>query len=96
MNHTVRPGGAGDILLLETGDMVAADGRLLEVYGLTVNESSLTGESLGVEKHTGAVKAREEPWHWPDRTNMVFSGSLVTSRPCRGSGHSHRNEHGNR
>ena len=33
----------GDILLLETGDMVAADGRLLEVYGLTVNESSLTG-----------------------------------------------------
>ena len=44
----------GDILLLETGDMVAADGRLLEVYGLTVNESSLTGESLGVgETHRG-------------------------------------------
>ena len=69
----------GDILLLETGDMVAADGRLLEVYGLTVNESSLTGESLGVEKHTGAVKAREGTVALADRTNMVFSGSLVTS-----------------
>ena len=69
----------GDILLLETGDMVAADGRLLEVYGLTVNESSLTGESLGVEKHTGAVKAREGTLALADRTNMVFSGSLVTS-----------------
>jgi len=69
----------GDILLLETGDMLAADGRLLEVYGLTVNESSLTGESLGVEKHTGAVKAREGTVALADRTNMVFSGSLVTS-----------------
>ena len=69
----------GDILLLETGDMVAADGRLLEVYGLSVNESSLTGESLGVEKHTGAVKAREGTVALADRTNMVFSGSLVTS-----------------
>ena len=69
----------GDILLLETGDMVAADGRLLEVYGLTVNESSLTGESRGVEKHTGAVKAREGTVALADRTNMVFSGSLVTS-----------------
>ena len=69
----------GDILLLETGDMVAADGRLLEVYGLSGNESSLTGESLGVEKHTGAVKAREGTVALADRTNMVFSGSLVTS-----------------
>ena len=69
----------GDILLLETGDMVAADGRLLEVYGLTVNESSLTGESLGVEKHTGAVRAKDGAVALADRTNMVFSGSLVTS-----------------
>ncbi len=69
----------GDILLLETGDMVAADGRLLEVYGLTVNESSLTGESLGVEKHTGAVRTKDGAVALADRTNMVFSGSLVTS-----------------
>lgn len=69
----------GDILLLETGDMVAADGRLLEVYGLAVNESSLTGESLSVEKHTRVLAAREGTVALADRTNMVFSGSLVTS-----------------
>lgn len=69
----------GDILMLETGDMVAADGRLLEVYGLTVNESSLTGESLGVEKHTRPVNSKEGTVALADRTNMVFSGSLVTS-----------------
>ena len=67
----------GDILLLETGDMVAADGRLLEVYGLTVNEP-LTGESWGW-RNTPAVKAREGTVALADRTNMVFSGSLVTS-----------------
>ena len=49
----------GDILMMETGDLVAADGRLLEVHGFTVNESSLTGESLSVEKHTKAIKGRE-------------------------------------
>lgn len=45
----------GDILLLEAGDMVAADGRLLETYSLLVNESSLTGESINVEKKTGKI-----------------------------------------
>ena len=58
---------------------VAADGRLLEVHGFTVNESSLTGESLSVEKHTKAIKGRESAVALADRTNMVFSGSLVTS-----------------
>ncbi len=69
----------GDILVLETGDLVAADGRLLEVNGLAVNESSLTGESLSVEKHRGGLRAQEETTALADRTNMVFSGSLVTS-----------------
>lgn len=69
----------GDILTLETGDLVAADGRLLEIYGLAVNESSLTGESLSVEKHTGSLPVREKTVALADRTNMVFSGSLVTS-----------------
>ena len=69
----------GDILMMETGDLVAADGRLLEVHGFTVNESSLTGESLSVEKHTKAIKGRESAVALADRTNMVFSGSLVTS-----------------
>lgn len=45
----------GDLLLLEAGDLVAADARLIEVYGLQVNESSLTGESLNVDKHEAAL-----------------------------------------
>ena len=40
----------GDILLLEAGDYVSADGRILECYSLQINESSLTGESLSVDK----------------------------------------------
>ena len=70
----------GDILLLETGDLIPADGRLLEVYGLTVNESSLTGESLNVEKR--AERLRENSGHpvpVGDRVNMIFSSALVTS-----------------
>ena len=70
----------GDILLLETGDLIPADGRLLEVYGLTVNESSLTGESLNVEKR--AERLREREGHSVpvgDRVNMVFASALVTS-----------------
>lgn len=67
----------GDILLLEAGDMVAADGRILENHSLLVNESSLTGESLNVEKRTG--KIREEKVPLADQANMVFSGSLVAS-----------------
>lgn len=69
----------GDILLLETGDLVAADGRLLEVHGFAVNESSLTGESLSVEKHTRGIRGKEGSVALADRTNMVFSGSLVAS-----------------
>lgn len=77
----------GDLLLLETGDMSAADGRLLEVHGLTVNESSLTGESLSVEKQRGIVKpgqingpaAEQTAVPAADQTNMIFAGSLVTS-----------------
>ncbi len=67
----------GDILLLEAGDMVAADGRILENYSLLVNESSLTGESVNVEKKTGEI--REEKVPLAEQMNMVFSGSLVAS-----------------
>ena len=42
----------GDILFLEAGDLIAADGRVIENYSLQVNESSLTGESLSVDKNT--------------------------------------------
>lgn len=67
----------GDILLLEAGDMVAADGRMLENYSLLVNESSLTGESINVEKKTGRI--REEKVPLAEQNNMVFSGSLVAA-----------------
>lgn len=65
----------GDILLLEAGDMVAADARILNNYSLQVNESSLTGESTNVDKTQGVI---EDPVPLADRTNMVYSGSLVT------------------
>ena len=65
----------GDILLLEAGDMVVADGRILNNYSLQVNESSLTGESTNVDKEEGTLDT-EAPL--ADRTNMVYSGSLVT------------------
>ncbi len=66
----------GDILLLEAGDLVVADGRILENYSLQVNESSLTGESTNVEKQSGAI--RQGQTALADQVNMVFSSSLVT------------------
>ena len=66
----------GDIVELEAGDMVVADGRILENYSLKVNESSLTGESEGVEKTADVIPGDEVALG--DRKNMVFSGSLVT------------------
>lgn len=65
----------GDIVLLEAGDMVVADGRIIENYSLKVNESSLTGESEGVEKHIEVIQQEKVPLG--DQKNMVFSGSLV-------------------
>lgn len=65
----------GDVILLEAGDMVPADGRLTENASLKINESALTGESLAVEKSTAAIL---EDVPLGDRTNMLFSGSFVT------------------
>lgn len=65
----------GDLLLLEAGDLVAADGRIIHNYSLQVNESSLTGESTNVDKTEGIIEG-EVPL--ADRTNMVYSSSLVT------------------
>ena len=65
----------GDVILLEAGDMVPADGRLIENASLKINESALTGESLAVEKSTAAIS---EDVPLGDRTNMLFSGSFVT------------------
>ncbi len=65
----------GDIIVLEAGDLIVADGRIINNYSLQVNESSLTGESTNVDKNDETISG-EVPL--ADRTNMVFSGSLVT------------------
>lgn len=65
----------GDIIVLETGDRVPTDARLIEVSNLKVNEAMLTGESMSVDKHTEA---------WPDdtpvaeRKNMVYMSTIIT------------------
>lgn len=65
----------GDILLLEAGDLTAADGRIIKSHSLQVNESSLTGESTNVEKAEDTLTGE---CALGDRKNMVYSGSLVT------------------
>ena len=65
----------GDMVSYEAGDMVVADGRILENFSLQVNESSLTGESVNVDKSDAVIK---EELALADRINMVYSGSLVT------------------
>ena len=65
----------GDIVILEAGDMIVADGRILHNYSLQVNESSLTGESTNVEKSDAVLEGDAA---LADRVNMVYSGSLVT------------------
>ena len=67
----------GDILLIEAGNVVAADGRLLEAAALQVNESALTGESLSVLKSTERLENPELPLG--DRVNMLYSGSTVSN-----------------
>lgn len=66
----------GDIVILETGDYVPADIRLIEAVNLKVQESSLTGESVPVEKYTNIIT--QENVGIGDRTNMLFSSSLIT------------------
>ena len=65
----------GDEVMLEAGDYVPADGRILQNESLKIDESALTGESLGVEKSDEVIYG-EVPLG--DQTNMVFSGSFVT------------------
>lgn len=66
----------GDIVYLEAGDIVPADGRVIENFSLMVNESSLTGESESVGKTDEVITDENIPLG--DQKNMVFSGSLVT------------------
>ena len=66
----------GDLILLEAGDFVPADARLLHSSSLKVEESALTGESVPAEKDAGAQVPEEAPIG--DRLNMVYSGCSVT------------------
>ena len=66
----------GDILLLETGALVPADGRILSESELSIDESPLTGESVPVEKDAAPL---EEDTQVADRRNMVFKGTAITN-----------------
>ena len=70
----------GDIIILEEGKSVPADARLLEVKNLSVNESSLTGESVPVSKETEAI---EEEVSLADRKNMIYKGTHVSRGTCK-------------
>lgn len=72
----------GDIVLLEAGNMVTSDIRLLEINSLQVNEASLTGESNAIDKTTAVLEEKNLPLG--DRTNMVFKGTQVTSGRGKG------------
>ena len=65
----------GDVMLLETGDKIPADARIVEVHSLRCDEAPLTGESVPVGKHAHALSA-DAPVN--DRKNMVFTGTTVT------------------
>jgi len=71
----------GDIVLLEAGDKIPADLRLLTSHGLSVQEAILTGESVPVEKHTQPVA---ENAALGDRTSMAYSGTLIASGQGKG------------
>ncbi|WP_270598444.1 HAD-IC family P-type ATPase [Enterococcus asini] len=64
----------GDVLLLHSGDILPADVRLLEAHDLLVEEAALTGESLPIEKSTGALTSSLP---LGDRVNMAFSGTQI-------------------
>jgi Ca2+-transporting ATPase len=66
----------GDVVLLKTGQRVPADARLLETFGLEVDEASLTGESLPVAKDASAVLPVDT--RIPEQRNMLFAGTIVT------------------
>jgi Ca2+-transporting ATPase len=72
----------GDVLPLRAGARVPADVRLLETYGMRVDESALTGESVPVDKDADAVLAPDE--QLGDRSNLAFAGTTVAAGRARG------------
>jgi len=72
----------GDIVLLEAGDIITADMRLIEACHLAVDESALTGESLPVDKFTSKIES--ENVILAEKTNMIFKGTFVTRGSAKG------------
>ncbi|HSR01793.1 MAG TPA: HAD-IC family P-type ATPase, partial [Methylophilaceae bacterium] len=72
----------GDIVLLEAGNVVPADFRLIEAVQLKVDESSLTGESVAIEKQTQALMSKDAPIG--DKTCLAYKGTIVTYGRGRG------------
>lgn len=72
----------GDIVVLEEGDRIPSDLRLLETFNLYVDESSFTGESVPVSKNADLILSEKTPIH--DRKNMVFMGTFVVRGKGKG------------
>ncbi|MDI7253339.1 MAG: HAD-IC family P-type ATPase, partial [Actinomycetota bacterium] len=72
LSHDLVP---GDVILLEAGDRIPADARVLESHGLRADEASLTGESESVEKRPETLRGEDLPLG--DRLNMVFTGTHI-------------------
>ncbi|HMK03169.1 MAG TPA: cation-translocating P-type ATPase [Ferruginibacter sp.] len=72
----------GDIVLMEAGNTVPADTRLIEINALKINEASLTGESNAVDKHTDPLTEENPPLG--DRLNMAYKGTQITSGNGKG------------
>ena len=70
----------GDVLLLEAGDITAADARVLHAHGLRVNESALTGEAVSTSKSPSIVAVETD---LAERTNMVYTGTAVVDGQAR-------------
>ncbi|MCL5995238.1 MAG: HAD-IC family P-type ATPase, partial [Chloroflexi bacterium] len=66
----------GDVILLQDGRRIPADARLVDAYGLSVDESSLTGESVPVDKDAGALLGADAPL--AERRNLLFAGTAIT------------------
>ncbi len=72
----------GDLVLLEAGNAVPADIRLVETHGFTVDESALTGESVPVDKRPEALQEEDIPLG--DRLNIAYKGTLITNGRAKG------------
>ena len=72
----------GDVVLLEAGNAIPADLRLIETYGLRIDESALTGESVSVDKDTEELT--EENLSLGDRINLAYKGTMITNGRGKG------------